>query len=633
MTLAVPLNKQTKDYTIDIKTINNIKALVIDMTSEENNGEYLRLALRIAPIIYRLYNKHLVFDYNNPDWINRDRFIMSSGYGSALLYATLFMSGFNITTNDLKRFRKYKSITPSFPEKGITPGVDITTGTAGSSFSAGIGMALGENYLNNKFKNGKNSLIDHYTYIYCNDTDMMEGITTESSSLAGELKLGKIIVLYDTNDDLNEDVLKKYKSLGWDTHILNDSYNFEKFDNLIELSKKVKDKPSIIKIKTNTKYEKIINKEDLKKIKKSLHIRDIPYTVLKESKTHMKNSIDERNNIIINKWKKQEEKLKLKLNKNLLNDYENLIKHNNICLDEENLLKIKTNSAIEFTKELIKETNNILCLNIETSETKLKKEKYINFNSRNQAMAAVQNGLGVSGIKTISMNYLSNSNKIIPEIRMASIMNLNNIYVFTHDTVIEGEYGPITEPIEQIDMLRLIPGITVFRPCDNKEIIGSFKYAFNSNKLVVIIISKENLKTLENTDINKVKNGGYILQDNDKNDICIIASGSEVKLALKISESLEKHMLKTRIISMPSIEKFDLLSKEEQEKILPKKVIKVVLELSPCKNYYKYISQEDLIFNVTNFIEGGNKYSMINRLSYSAESITSNIISNITQRK
>ncbi len=661
--------KTVPDYSLDMKAVNNIKALGIDMIESASSG-HPGIVLGAAPILYRLYNNHLVFDNKNPNFINRDRFVMSAGHGSALLYATLFMSGFDLTVDDLKDFRKYGSKTPGHPELNTTAGVDMTTGPLGQGFASAVGMAIGGAYLNQKFKVLKNSLIDHFTYVFCSDGDLMEGISSEAASIAGSLGLGKLIVLYDSNDIsldgstkgvFDEDVLEKFKAMGWDTHLLSDAYDFETFDSLIEKCKNTTDKPSIIKIKTiigkDSKYEgtskvhgKPLEKDDIKKIKKSLDIRDVSYTILSDAYNYMKDTIDNRNSEIINKWERQSKKILEKLDSKLVDDF-NKLKENDLIIDlKKETFKLdseKSLSGREISNQIINKLSDkdIMCVGTDTmSSTKVffENEKYfskknylgknINCGVRELSASAICNGLELMGIRAITSSFLSFSNYMIPSIRMASLMELNPIYIFTHDSVLVGEDGPTHQPIEQIDMLRSIPNVSVFRPCDKNEFLGAYMYALKSDHPCVIVASKENLPSLESTDITEIENGGYVISKKENEEVCLIASGYEMGLALKVSEELEKHMINSRVVSMVSLEQFSKLSKDKQEKILPKDVLKVVIELSSCINYYKYLSSDDLVFGVNQFMKSGNKYSIIDRLSYNSETFTKEISLKIRQK-
>ena len=666
----VNVNKIIRDNTKDLKVINNIKALGIDMINEASSG-HPGIVLGAAPILYRLYNKHLVFDYENPNFINRDRFVMSCGHGSALLYATLFMSGFKLTVQDLKNFRKYDSKTPGHPEVHTTFGVDASTGPLGQGLATAVGMAIGEAHLNQKFKYLKNSLINHYTYALVSDGDLMEGISSEAASLAGSLGLGKLIVLYDSNNVsldgktdgvFDENVLDKFKAMGWDTYELLDAYDFDTFDSYIEKSKSALDKPSIIKIKTtigkDSKYQntnivhgKPLEREDIKKIKKKLEIRDVPFTVLSEASNYMKSSIDERNKPIINKWNKTKDRLLGKLDKNLAKDFEKLLK-NDMSIDlRKNIFKFNSDkdySGRDMSSLIINKLSdkNIMCVTTDTaSSTKAYFTNMDNFSRKNPknkniacgvreiGASAIANGISLMGIRTITSTFLSFSNYMIPSIRMASLMNLNNIYVFTHDSVLVGEDGLTHQPIEQIDCLRSIPNVEVFRPCDRNEVIASYKKAFERKGPTVIVLNKDILPMCNYTDINKAMLGGYILKDNeDADEVSIIASGGEVSLALEVSDLLGKHMINSRVISMPSINEFEKLKKEEQEKILPSNTLKVVIELSTCLQYYKLLDRNDLVYGISQFMKSGNKYSILHRLGYDGDSITNDILDKFKQR-
>lgn len=664
----VNVNKKTTDNSLDFKVINNIKALGIDMINEAGSG-HPGIVLGAAPIIYRLYSNHLVFDPKNPNWINRDRFVMSCGHGSALLYATLFMSGFDLTIKDLKEFRKYGSKTPGHPEVGTTPGVDASTGPLGQGLAQAVGMAIGESYLNQKFKNLKSSLINHYTYVLVSDGDLMEGISSEVASLAGTLGLGKLIVLYDSNnisldgkldDVFNENILEKYKAMGWDTHNIEDAYDFEAFDNAIEKSKNTSDKPSIIKIKTiigkDSKYQntkevhgKPLSKEDIKRIKKKLGIRDVSYTVLSDACNYMKENIETRNKQAITKWNKTYERLSNKLDKSLMKDFKKITNQDKNIDLKASIFKFSSEKEYkgrELSQLVINKLKHkdVMCLTTDTgtsTKAMFKEKEYFtkkNRTGKNIACgvrelgaASIANGLELMGIRTITSTFLSFSNYMIPSIRMSSLMNLNNIFIFTHDSVLVGEDGPTHQPIEQIEMLRLIPNLSVFRPCDRNEVIGSFMEALTQKGPTAIILSKDILPLCEHTDIKKTMQGAYVLKGKAQ-EVSIIASGSEVKLALDINASLEKHMIKSRVISMPEIKKFTKQPKEEQEKILPKDSFKVVIELSSCNSYYKLLNDNDLVFNITEYMKSGNKYSIIHRLSYDVDSITKEILESLKQR-
>lgn len=650
------------DDSIDLKVINNIKALGIDMINTAGSG-HPGIVLGAAPILYRLYNKHLVFDYSNPEWINRDRFVMSAGHGSALLYATLFMSGFDLSIDDLKKFRKYGSKTPGHPEVFVTPGVDCSTGPLGQGLGSAVGMAIGEEYLSQKYKVLKTNIIDHYTYALVGDGDLMEGISYEVGAIAGNLGLGKLIVLYDSNGvsldgetktTLSENVMNRFEAMGWDTHVVNDSYDLEAFDEAIMRSKQAIDKPSIIEIKTiigkDSKYQntnlvhgKPLEEEDIKKLKKKINIRDVEYTVLSDAYEYMKESILSRCEPIIDKWEKSRQRIIPKMDKKLASSFEKYC-NGDICIDlKKNIFKFedKSYSGRDLSNIILNkiDNSNIMCLCTDTkSSTKVFFKDGKEFTNRDRSgsnimcgvrelgSSAILNGLLLMNIRGVVSTFLSFSNYMIPSIRMASLMGLGGIYVFTHDNVLVGEDGPTHQPIEQIEMLRSIPGVVVFRPCDRNEMIGAYKYAFSSVRPVVIIASKDMLDLCSDTDIKKTSNGGYILKSSGSDKVCIVSSGSDVSIGLAVSDLLLKHMISSRVISMPSISLFSELKKEDRKKLLPDDMKKVVIELSSCQSYYKYLNADDIVFNVEDYEKSGNKKDIVSNLNYSAQDITDKII-------
>lgn len=666
----INVNKTNRNIDMDLKTINNIKALGIDMINTASSG-HPGIVLGAAPILYELYSNHLVFDRENPNYINRDRFVMSAGHGAALLYATLFMSGFPISLDDLKKFRQYGSKTPGHPEVFTTPGVDVSTGPLGQGLATAVGMAIGEAYLNQKFRSGKNSLIDHYTYVLCSDGDMMEGISYEAGAIAGNLGLGKLIVLYDSNNmsldkdtknTLSENVLDRFKALNWDTHLVADAYDLDLLDDAITRAKAVSDKPSIIEIKTvlgkDSKYQNTnavhgrpLEREDIKRIKKKLKIRDVEYTVLSDAYDYMKKTIDDRVKSELGKWEKTKGKLLSKFSKDLVRDFDKIVNGDLIIDLKKSIFKFDTNksySGRDLSSHIINKLNkyDVMCLTTDTgSSTRAyfnKEKDFIakNYSGKNVscgvrelAGSAILNGLLLMNIRGIISTFLAFSNYMIPSIRMACLMNLAPIYLFTHDSVLIGEDGPSHQPIEQIEMLRSIINLVVFRPCDRNEMIGAYKWAFSSKSPVAIVASKDVLLSMENTDINKVSAGGYLLKSSDNDDICIIASGSEVAVALEVSSILEKHMLGVRVVSVPSIELLENQKKEDLETLLPKDMKKVVIELSSCQSYYKFLNSDDLVFNVNSYLKSGKKEYIIKNLKFDALNITEVILESFKQRK
>ncbi len=652
-------NKEKSNFSeLDYKVVNNIKSLAIDMINEAKSG-HPGIVLGAAPIIYDIYARHLVFDPKNDKWINRDRFIMSCGHGSALLYATLYFAGFNITIEDLKKFRKFSSRTPGHPEYNVTPGVDMSTGPLGQGIAGSVGIAIGERYLNKRYSYGKNSLIDHYTYVLCGDGDLMEGVSYEASSIAGNLSLGKLIVIYDSNnmtldgstkETFKENVLDRFKAMNWDTHLVQDGRNLDLIDNTITKAKECKDKPSFIEVKTtiglgsklentNLVHGKCLDEEDITNLKEKLGIRDVPFTILEEAYTYMKEQISKRNEKIINEYNKNLAIVLPKAKEEYKKEFENLlegkneISFKNVDIDLKEDLTGRDISSIILNK-ICKENKLIIGGSSDVaSSTKTYIEDGNNFTSssydgrnilfgvREHAMGAILNGIALSNIRCFGSTFLAFSDYLKPAIRMSAIMNLPVVYIFTHDNILVGEDGPTHEPVEQLVMLRSIPNLNVYRPGDANEILGAYKSAFKNTNPSAIILSKNKMKTYETTKINDVDKGAYIVIDYENYTGILIATGSELQLAINISNRLAIKHIYTRVVSMPSIELFKKQDAKYKENILPLTSKKIVIEFSSSYSWYEFVYSDKYLFTIDNFGKSAKKEELEEHLGLTEESL------------
>lgn len=655
-------------YEMDYKVINNIKSLGIDMINEAKSG-HPGIVLGAAPIIYMLYAKHMVFDTSNDKWINRDRFIMSGGHGSALLYATLLMSGFNIKLNDLKNFRKLGSITPGHPEYNLTPGVDMSTGPLGQGFASAVGLAIAEKFLNNRYlyqKSKKKSLIDHYTYVLCGDGDLMEGVSYEAASIAGNLELNKLIVLYDSNkitldtdttNTFKENVLKRFESMNWNT-IEVDGDNLKGLDDAI-CKAKDSSKPTLIKVNTiigkdsllegtSSVHGKPLTSEDITQLKEKLDIRDVPFTVTQDAYNYMQEQIKERNTPIIEKWKKESEKVLNASDEVYQTEFRKLV-DNDLSLDSNNL----SLSVEELKDEPLRDTSskilndfvneNVLMMggsadlssstktylnNMGDFTSENLKGRNIRFGVREHAMGAIANGIELGGIRFFCSTFLSFSDYLKPAIRMSALMNLPVIYIFTHDNITVGEDGPTHEPVEQLVGLRSIPNLEVYRPSDVNELLGVYKIVLAKKEgPSAIIVSKEMSKILDCTSVNEVKRGGYIVKDvTDKplNGI-IISCGNELGTVLNVSKSLEEKGIYTRVVSVPCISRFIKQRKDYYDNILLPSVKKFVVEYSSSYSWTSFVDDSKYLFCVDHFGESGNKVDILRKYKLDEESITKRI--------
>lgn len=618
------------------KIVDNIRSLGIDMINEAKSG-HPGIVLGAAPIIYTLYGRYLNINPKEPYWINRDRFVLSAGHGSALLYATLFMAGYNITIDDLKKFRQTASITPGHPEYNVTPGVDASTGPLGQGLGTAVGMAIAEKYLENRY-NKKNKVINYHTYVLCSDGDLMEGISYEAASLAGHLKLNKLIVLYDSNNvsldgptniTFTENIQTRFIAMGWNTIIVNDGNNINEISKAIAKAKN-SDKPTLIEVKTMIgKYSKYqgTNKvhgapleiEDLKNIKKALNIRDIPFSISNDAIMKFQTNIINRYEEIHKDWMNAFNLL----DKNLQEELVNII-NNETSINLKELEFDLPKEAFEATRltggKILNAISKVTPLLIggsadlaSSTKTKLVDEadiqatnyngRNINFGVREHAMGAILNGLALSGLRPFGSTFLAFADYLKPAIRMSALMNLPVIYIFTHDSISVGEDGPTHQPIEQLTMLRSIPNLEVFRPADANEVIGTYKTVMAKKEgPSAIILGRNDIPILENTKVKEIKNGAYIVKNEDtKLNAIIIATGEEVSLALEVAENLTGKGYGIRVVSMPSIERYETTKEEYKELILPATIKKFVVEKSTSHPWYKYVYNENYLFNINNF--------------------------------
>ena len=640
------------------KIVDQIRTLGIDMIHEANSG-HPGIVLGAAPIIYSLYAHHINIDVNHPNYFNRDRFIMSAGHGSALLYATLYMAGFNITLEELKQFRKIDSTTPGHPELGVTPGVDMTTGPLGQGIATAVGIAMAEKHLEAKYKN----LIDFNTYVLCGDGDLMEGISYEASSLAGTLHLNKLIVLYDsnnicldgeTNKTFTENVLDRFTSQGWNTLYVEDGNNIAEINKKIEEAKTSTDKPTIIEIKTTigkySKYENTskvhgspLQEDDITKIKEKLGIRNIPFAISQSVKEEFELLIKERcehlEEKFMEKLSKEEDYVKEELsyfiNQNKKIDIKELFydaPEDNIESPRDTSSKI-LNSIVPKTPYLIGGSADLFAANKTYINdcSDYSKDNYLGknifFGVREHAMGAIINGFSLCGFRPYASTFLAFSDYLKPSLRLAAMMNLPNIYIFTHDSISVGEDGPTHQPIEQLLMLRSLPNMEVFRPADANEVIGSYKAILKKESgPSAITLSRNKLPILAETKANEVEKGAYIALDTMKKpDAIIISSGEELHQVLIACKNLKEKGIECRVVSLPNLNRYLQQSDEYKEEILPVEIRKIVVEASSSYSWNKLIYNSKYLITLDEFGTSGNYKDVYKKYGFDAESLEEKI--------
>ena len=578
-------------------SIATMRALVIDMTNKAKSG-HPGMAIGSAPILYTLYTRHLKADPSHPNWINRDRFVLSAGHASSLLYATLHLAGYEVHMEDLKKFRSLKSITPGHPEYGLTKGVDATSGPLGQGIAQAVGLALAESFLKTQYPQEYN-LIDHYTYCLVGDGCLEEGISQEAISFAGLQHLNRLIVFYDANKvtldgDLNlssiEDTRKRFEATGWNVIDVKDGNDVEAIDKAILVAKTSKMRPTLIMVHTiigqgsiyegtNKVHGSPLGEEDGLRAKKSYGYKGAEFFVSPKVYDDFKNSFIKRGKLAYKEWEDKYDRFKRNYSE-LATNFEVMM--NNDCaslvFDKIPLYKDDFKEATRVTSGKILELlyNRIPCLvggsaDVTSSlRTKIKgsidfsidhrEGRYINYGIREFAMASIQNGILLhGGLRSYIGCFLVFSDYLKPAIRMAAMSSLPAIYVLSHDSIALGEDGATHQPIEQLAMLRSIPNIEVYRPCDAREVAMSYQNAFRQNKYpVCIILSRQDLPLIGGSDSLDIYKGGYIISKEigSEPDVTLIATGSEVQLAIDAQRDLRSLGIDVRVVSMPCSERF-----------------------------------------------------------------------------
>lgn len=650
---------------MDNKTISNIKSLGIDMIDQAGSG-HPGIVLGAAPLIYTVYARHMNINTVDPTWICRDRFVLSAGHGSAMLYATLYLAGFNISLDDLKNFRRVGYKTPGHPEFGHTPGVDMTTGPLGQGIASAVGMAIGEKILENKFKlsDGK-PLINYNVYALVGDGDLMEGVSYEACSLAGTLNLDNLIVLYDSNNisldgdisnTFTENVIERFNAMGWHTEKVLNGTNVEDIDKAINRSKK-SGKPSLIEVKTiigngsvnagkNIVHGKCLSKEDIRSVKRGLDIKDEPFYVDVNNMNKFRNQIVERSARKYELWARNYREF-------MNNSKEDVIEVFNSFFNPKKIDIINTDFNLDKgIKEATRVTNGKIMTTISknihnfiggsadlssSTNTYLKDMqdikdnhyfgKNIWFGVREHSMGSILNGLALSGFKPFGSTFLTFSDYMKPAIRLSALMNLPVNYIFTHDSINIGPDGPTHQPIEQLSMLRSTPNLMVFRPADANELIGCWDVMLNSSGPNALVLSRQDVRTLPSTVPEYVKYGAYPVRKERKQlHGIIIATGTEVFTSLLIAEQLYNEIgLDLRVISMPCQELFLMQQERFKNSLIPGGTKTIVVEAGSSFGWYRFVINEKYLMTIDKFGISGTKGEVENYCDFTFEQIKERI--------
>ena len=628
---------------IDQLTINTIRMLAAETVEKAKSG-HPGLPLGAAPMAYTLWSKIMKHNPKNPKWINRDRFILSAGHGSALLYSLLHLFEYGLTMDDLKNFRQLDSKTPGHPEFGHTIGVESTTGPLGQGISNGVGMAMAEAHLAAKFNRDDYKIVDHYTYILAGDGDMMEGVSNEAISLAGSLKLGKLIVLYDSNSitiegstDLafTENVRERYEALGWETIYVEDGNDIEKIEIAIKLAKLDTTKPTLIEIKTEIGYGtpakqgkasahgEPLGADNIVAMKKFLEWDgEVEFFVSDIVKDHMSK--------LIEAGKSEEEEWLVKYS-NYKEKYEELANEfeswNNLDLPMEfldsddfwsfekdlstreasgvliNRIADKVPNLFGGSADLAPSTKTIM-KNREAFLAKNYSGSNIHFGVREHGMAAALNGISLhGGLRPYGATFFIFSDYMKPSMRLSSLMNLPVTYVLTHDSIGVGEDGPTHQPIEQLAVFRAQPNFITYRPADARETAAGWYTALTrKNTPIGLILTRQTVPSLDGTGKDALKGGYIVRKEKGELDLILIGTGSELQLAYEGAKILEEKNIGVRVVSMPSMELFEEQSDQYKSEILPKNITKrLAIEAGTSFGWHKYVGLEGKVISIDSF--------------------------------
>ena len=641
------------------KSVDTIRILSADAINRANSG-HPGICLGAAPIAYELFADFLNFSYKNPKWDNRDRFVLSAGHGSMLLYSLLHLFGYNITKEDLMSFRQFGSVTPGHPEYGVTDGVEATTGPLGQGLGNAVGFAVAEAHLAAMFNRPDFPIVDHYTYVLCGEGCLEEGIGYEACSFAGTQKLGKLILLYDRNNitiegnintSFTEDPATRFAAQGWQVLRVNDGNNLSLLKAAINRAKSDLTRPSIIICNTIIGYGSPLagnadshgsplGDEKLSKTKEMLGWTEEPFIVPEEVKQHCLKIAD---------GKLEKETAWNKLFERYSEEYPHLAEKYKKFMAGEDPDFGEINELFNFPKPegtrvsggkiLNRIANNMTNLMTGSADlspstkTELKGKGFfspesregcnIRFGIREHAMGAICNGIQLhGGLRVACSTFLTFSDYMRGAVRMSAIMNIPVVYVFTHDSIGVGEDGPTHQPIEQLVGLRTVPNLKVWRPCDGKETAVAFISAFTSYSPSAILLSRQNLPQYTSTGL-KAMTGGYIISDyEDTPDVLLIATGSEVELCVGAQAILAQEGIKARIVSIPCVEEFENQTAEYKEHVLPAEVkARVCIEAGSPYSWYKYAGDLGEIIAMNSFGKSGKAEELYAHFGFTAQNI------------
>lgn len=648
--------------------INTVRVLAADAVQKANSG-HPGTPMALAPVGHVLWAKTMHYNPQNPEWPNRDRFVLSAGHACMLQYAYLFLTGYNLTLDDIKKFRQLHSKTAGHPEYGLLDGIEVTTGPLGQGFANGVGMAIAQQYLAAHYNRPGFELFNYHIYAICSDGDLMEGITAEAASVAGNLQLGNLVYIYDDNHISiegdtaitfsKEDVGKRFEAYGWHVQELPDGNDVDAIESAIRRAKEEKSRPSLIKIRTHIAYgspNKVdtkeahgaaLGEEEVKLTKKNLGFNPDESFVIPEKVLSYYRQEGKKGATLEKEWNEQWNEYKKQF-PDLAREYTLLSSGKLPDGWQQKLPTFKAGDKVETRKASGKTLNAIadsLPLLIGGSadlapSTDTNLEKYTSFSAKDRAgrnfhfgvrehsMGAILNGIAVTkGFTPYGATFLIFSEYMRPPIRLAAIMKLRPIFIYTHDSIGLGEDGTTHQPVEQLISLRSIPNLVVIRPADANETAQAWRVTLeHSGGPVALILTRQKLPVIDQDKYGKatgLEKGAYVLTGGDKTpDIILIATGSEVSLILQAAEQLESEGIATRVVSMPSWELFDKQDADYKESVLPTASRKrLAVEAGSPIGWLKYTTEDGDVIGITTFGESAPGEEVMKEYGFSVDNV------------
>jgi transketolase len=680
---------------LDELCINTIRMLSVDMVQQANSG-HPGMPMGSAPMAYVLWMRFFRYNPRDPKWPDRDRFVLSAGHGSALLYSILHLTGYDLPRDELKRFRQWGSKTPGHPEHGETSGVESTTGPLGQGFGNGVGMAMAERFLAARFNRPGHEIVNHYTYAIVSDGDLMEGVASEAASLAGHFKLGKVIYLYDNNRitlagetalNFTEDVSKRFEAYGWHVQSIEDGNDIKAISKAIQAAQNETSRPSLISVRTHIAYGSPhrqdtfeahgspLGPEEVIATKKNLGWPLEPtFYIPDEALAHFRKALD-KGRELEEEWKAKLEsygkvypELRMEwnqwMNSKLPKGWDKdipifppdpkgvatraaggqiinaIASHVPSLMGGSADLNPSTNTAMKGRGNFQSPGSGDEAVQGSVSGSWGYEGANVAFGVREHAMASILNGMALhGGLVPFGSTFLTFSDYMRPSIRLGALMRLHIIYIFTHDSVALGEDGPTHQPVEHLASLRAMPNLTVIRPADANETAEAWRVAMEHREgPVALILTRQNVPVIDRSRFNPangLRNGAYILADSPaRPEIILIATGSEVHLAIEVYEKLRNEGIGVRVVSMPSWELFERQPEEYRNKILPPQITaRISIEAGATLGWHKYVALEGGIFGIDHYGASAPGKTVLKEFGFTSENVLKRVRALLAERR